>query len=85
MSFGIVPQNRTRYAIKTLVVAAHNDFIERRLARLDPLYDFFIGELIGIKRFESGADFHIALSLMIDRGRSKRLQIPAWRPLCQWT
>jgi len=65
--FGIIVQDRARDTIQALVVPAHDDLVQSRIAGFDPLDDLLVGPAFGLA-FSRVAAVSMALSSIERRG-----------------
>src|SRR2546425_13359162 len=67
--FGIIVQNRASDTIQALVVPAHDNFVQSRIAGFDPLDDLLVGPAFGFGLFQSYDGSHGSLKYRAYRSR----------------
>jgi len=60
----VIPQNSAGHTIQPLVVAAHDDFIERDLACQNPDRNLFIGPALAFRLSQHRRGFHCSLYIL---------------------
>src|SRR6266852_4991193 len=69
--FVVVAKNSARHSIQALVVAPHNDFVERGFSRANSVDDLFVGPALRSRFLQNFCYFHIFRNYRV--GKSKRV------------
>src|SRR3954453_6497288 len=72
LGFGVIADDGTRNAVKTLVVSTHDDFVESGFSGQNAVDDLFIGPAFGRRTRVDFADWHGLINT--ERRGGKRLQ-----------
>lgn len=67
--FGVVTEDRPHHAVKTLVIAANQNFVERRLSGQDSFDNVFVRPAFDLRFIQDFEGFHREASIPVHQNR----------------